>query len=68
MRIFACHVQDDDIFIASEDYIREDYYPYWYRRMCNKYGKEYVGSFEDCLQDWLVVSYGWEVKEFEHLP
>jgi hypothetical protein len=48
----------------SEDQIRKDYYPYWYERMCKKYGKEYVDlnySFEECLIDWIHLHWAWEV-------
>jgi hypothetical protein len=34
--------------------------------MCEKYGKEIVDanySFEDCLDDWIVVHWAWEVTE-----
>lgn len=51
---------------VSEDYIREHYWPYWYNRMCIKFGKEHVDkiySFEDCLSDWIIVNWAWEVTE-----
>ena len=54
------------IVTVSEDEIREEFYPYWYEKMCAKYGKEHVDetySFEDCLDDWVVVHWAWEVKD-----
>ena len=42
----------------SEDDIRRDWYPYWYKRMCDKYEQSYVDenySFEDCLDDFCTV-------------
>lgn len=49
----------------SEEDIRKEYYPWWYGRMCEKYGKEVVDSnysFEDCLEDFMVVHWA-EVSE-----
>lgn len=50
----------------SEDEIRETYYSYWYEQTRNKYGKEYTDAtlcFEDCLEEWIVVNWAWEVTE-----
>jgi len=50
----------------SEEEIRNKYWPYWYGKMCEKFGKEHVDekySFEDCLTDWIVVNWAWEVNE-----
>jgi hypothetical protein len=49
----------DKIVTMSEEEIRKDYYPWWYERMCKKYGQEHVDaiySFEECLEDWLIVN------------
>ncbi len=59
---------DGDNFIEtkSEDDIRKEYWPHWYGKMCEKYGKEIVDanySFEDCLNDWIVVHWASEVTE-----
>lgn len=56
------------IVTVSEEEIRRDYYPYWYEKMCTKFGKTAVDqtySFEDCLDDWIVVNWAWEVKDAE---
>jgi hypothetical protein len=48
----------------SEEDIRKEYYTWWYDKMCEKYGKEHVDatySFEECLEDWVVVHWAWEV-------
>ncbi len=64
---FAYPIEGDDgIETRSEDDIRKEYYPYWYGKMCEKFGKEYVDAnycFEDCLDDWTVVHWAWEVTE-----
>jgi len=63
------YVEDPDInsvVTVSEEDIRRDYYPWWYDKMCKKYGKNHVDatySFEDCLEDWVVVNWAWEVNE-----
>ena len=34
--------------------------------MCKKYGKEEVDknwSFEDCLEDWIIIYWAWVVDE-----
>lgn len=54
---------DDEIVLVSEEDVRQTYYPYWYRKMCDKFGKEVVDekySFEDCLDDWIVVNWAWQ--------
>ena len=54
------------VVTVSEDDIRKEYYPWWYEKMCKKYGKEEVDknwSFEDCLEDWITTNYAWVVDE-----
>ena len=49
----------------SEEDIRKEYYPYWYEKMCDKYGKEHVDatySFEECLEDWQIVH--WSMRNY----
>ncbi len=53
------------VVTVSEQEIREEYYPWWYEKMCKKYGKEEVDenwSFEECLEDWVTVHYAWRVN------
>ena len=50
----------------SEEEIRNEYYPYWYGKMCRKFGKEYVDktySFEECLEDWRIIHWAVESDE-----
>ena len=70
MRYFSFNEQDDKgndvVQTMSEDEIREEYYPYWKERMIKKYGEEEfkkTWSFEECLEDWVVVNWAWEVKD-----
>ena len=54
------------VVTVSEQEIREEYYSWWYEKMCKKYGKEEVDknwSFEECLEDWVTLHYGWEVEK-----
>lgn len=60
------HPDQGYVVTTNEHEIRRDYYPFWYERMCQKFGQEYVHSnycFEDCLDDWVVVNWAWEVTE-----
>lgn len=53
----------NEVITLSEEEIKETYYPYWYGKMCEKFGKEKVDetyTFEDCLDDWIVVNWAWE--------
>lgn len=69
MRYFSYneYVEDpneNSLVTVSENDILVTYYPFWYDKMCEKYGKEHVDatySFEDCLDDWIVVNWAWEV-------
>ena len=60
------HIENGDRTITvSEDEIRKEYYPHWYKMMCIKYEQAYVDehySFEDCLEDWITIHYAREVK------
>jgi hypothetical protein len=54
---------NDVVETLSEEEIRKQYYPYWYDKMCAKYGEEHVKSnyvFEDCLTDWITIHWAWE--------
>jgi hypothetical protein len=54
------------IYTLSEEDIRKQYWPYWYRKMCEKFGQLHVDdnyTFEDCLEDWIVVNWAWESKD-----
>lgn len=57
---------DSYVETVSEEEIRKDYYPWWYEKMCKKYGKEHVDetySFEECLEDWCTVHWAWLVND-----
>lgn len=68
MRYFSYDDYSDDgghIVTMSEEEIRKQYWPYWYGRMCEKFGQEHVDktySFQDCLDDWIIVNWAWEVE------
>jgi hypothetical protein len=71
MRYFSYNEYSDDpdadtVVTVSTCDIRKEYYPFWYKSMCNKFGKEVVDrdySFEDCLDDWIATNWAWEVTE-----
>jgi hypothetical protein len=62
---FAYPIDGDDVVeTMSEEDIRKEYYPWWYGKMCEKYGKQHVDAnymFEYCLNDWKVVHWAWEI-------
>jgi hypothetical protein len=49
----------------SEEEVLNEYWEYWYGRMCDKFGKEYVDENygpEDCIEDWVIVNWAMESK------
>lgn len=68
MRVFEIHYPDDrgvDVCRRLSEYdILREYFPYWYDRMCEKYGEEYVNDnyrWDHCLEDWIVVNWAKEI-------
>lgn len=54
------------VVTVSEEDIRREYFPCWEKTMIDKYGEtEYNKnwSFQDCLEDWIVSNWAWEVKD-----
>jgi len=46
--------------ILSEAQILAIYFPCWSKQM-RKAGKQNLISFENCIKDWVVVHWAWEV-------
>lgn len=47
----------------SEQEILNQYWGYWYKRMCDKFGETEVGnkySSIDCIEDWVITNWAWE--------
>lgn len=69
MRYYSFNEFDSEsgwISTISEEEIRQTYYPYWKEKMIEKFGEkefEKNWSFEDCLEDWIMVAWAWEVKD-----
>lgn len=56
----------EQTFTVSEDDIRRDYFPLWEERMIAKFGREVYEStysFKECVEDWLLTNWAWEVKD-----
>ena len=56
----------NEVITMSEEEIRTTYFHYWQQRMNKKFGEDCVKTlyvFEDCLNDWIVVNWAWEVTE-----
>lgn len=47
---------------VTEGDIIKDYYPYWKMKM-KAANKNHLISRENCIEDWIVVNYAFEVKE-----
>lgn len=55
----------DTVQRLSEDDIIDQYWDYWYGKMCEKFGKEVVDAKytkQHCIDDWIVVNWAMEVK------
>lgn len=51
------------IVTLSEKEIIDQYWDYWYGRMCKKFGKEHVDANytqQDCIYDFCVIHWCWE--------
>ena len=47
----------------SEQEILDQYWDYWYNRVCKKIGKEWTDlncTHEDCINDWVTIHWAWE--------
>ena len=56
------------VVTKSEEEIVKEYHSFWYGEMCDKFGKDHVDAtyaVEDCIQDWIIVHWAWEVKQDE---
>jgi hypothetical protein len=56
------------VVTVSEDEILDMYWAWWYSKMCEKFGPEVVYrdyTKQDCIDDWVVVHWAWEVKDDE---
>jgi hypothetical protein len=63
MRYFCYNELTDDesnlVVTVSEDEIRQTYYPYWQTQM-TRVGRNLDDyTFEDCLEDWMIVNGAW---------
>ena len=54
------------VVTLSEKEILDQYWDWWYGKMCEKFGREHVDenySPVDCIDDWCIVHWAWEVTE-----
>lgn len=52
-----------NVVTLSEQEILDQFYDFWYERMCKKYGKGHVDENygpQECIEDWVVVNWAWE--------
>jgi len=71
LRYFTYNEQSADeepiLVTKSEKEILDEYWDWWYDKMCEKFGKEHVDanySSKDCIDDWIVVNWAWEVEDW----
>jgi hypothetical protein len=56
-------VETSSVITLSEDEIYERFYPYWKKQMIKKFGINFKDSREDCITDWSIVNWAWEVEK-----
>ena len=61
-----CYPDNEDNVVyetLSDEDILNQYWDYWYGKMCQKFGKEHVDanySKQDCIDDWCIVHWATE--------
>ena len=71
MRYYSYHessieTDEERVVTVSEEDIRKEYWPYWFSLKVKEVGPEKANTdfvFEDCLQEWIIINWAWEVKE-----
>lgn len=56
----------DKTITISEEQILKEYYDYWYRKMCQKYGKTLVDKEYNkthCIEDWCTTHWAWKIDK-----
>ena len=51
------------VVVVSEDDIRRDYYPWWKEQLKRSGRNPDDYTFDDCLDDWMVVNWAWESRD-----
>jgi len=63
MKYYAYHEYgQDDLIIKSEDDIISEYWDYWCDKV-RKVNRDHLISRENCIDDWVVVNWAWEIDE-----
>jgi hypothetical protein len=48
----------------SEEEILNEYWDYWENKMISKYGENHpLITKQNCIEDWIVTNWAWEVEE-----
>jgi hypothetical protein len=58
--------EDDQVkeVILTEEDIMAEYWEFWSRKMAEKFGEDHeLITQQNCLEDWLVSHWAFEVKE-----
>lgn len=53
----------NDVIEVTEEQIIDDYWPWWYRSMVEKFGPgHHLITEENCIEDWVSANWAWEKK------
>jgi hypothetical protein len=67
MKYYQFHdTSDDSPKTLSELEILDEYWDYWYGKMCNKYGYQHVDenyTTKHCIEDWVTIHWAQEVQK-----
>lgn len=55
----------NEVITLSEDEIIQQFFPYWDKKMIEKFGPDYQQnwSIQDCIDDWVVINWAWESND-----
>ena len=62
MKIYKYCDLDGEYYI-TEAQIIEQYFPYW-SKMMGKAGKKTLISYKNCIEDFCIIHWAWEVEDY----
>ena len=66
MRRFAYEESDSpEPIILTEEQIISDYWVYWMNQMKAIGANEHSITRENCLEDWCIINWAWEIEQDE---
>jgi len=50
--------------VVTEQQIIDTYFPFWKRKMIQKYGEDStLINTDNCIEDWCITHWAWEEKD-----